>query len=283
MHEYLRSIGFSGTKTRKQLKELVDWVLQKPDHVSITSTPSGSNVAEASREVGGRAGVTVIGEVNEQGTIIPEYYFPYVSSSVISSDSVTSCDHESTREGYISMCADSRFNLSLICRVLNVVEVLRGLEELDTRFTRVCFSALAKDATVILSGECADEIFGGYPWYRDETIRAAEGFPWAQSTQYRASFLRPEYLAGVDPREFVLARCRRTEADAELLDGDSPVERRMRQMMRLNTDWFMATLLDRKDRCSMYSSLEVRVPFCDHRIAGDLYNVPWELKEVGLS
>ena len=155
---------------------------------------------------------------------------------------------------------------------------LPGMADVDSSLLLFC-REIKKHVTVALSGECADELFGGYPWYRDETIRAAEGFPWAQSTQYRASFLRPEYLAGVDPREFVLARCRRTEADAELLDIDGPVERRMRQMMRLNTDWFMQTLLDRKDRMSMYSALEVRVPFCDHRIAEYLYSVPWEMKD----
>ncbi len=52
----------------------------------------------------------------------------------------------------------------------------------------------------------------------------------------------------------------------------------MKEMVNLNTRWFMQTLLDRKDRMSMYSSLEVRVPFCDHRIAEYLYGVPWEYK-----
>src|SRR5699024_8676419 len=70
-----------------------------------------------------------------------------------------------------------------------------------------------------------------------------------------------------------------TVADTETLQDDSPTERRMRQMMRLNTDWFMQTLLDRKDRMSMYSALEVRVPFCDYRIAEYLYSVPWALKD----
>lgn len=51
--------------------------------------------------------------------------------------------------------------------------------------------------------------------------------------------------------------------------------------MRLNTDWFMQTLLDRKDRMSMWSALEVRVPFCDHRIAEYLYHVPPALRELG--
>ena len=45
-------------------------------------------------------------------------------------------------------------------------------------------------------------------------------------------------------------------------------------------NWFMQTLLDRKDRMSMYSGLEVRVPFCDYRIAEYMYSVPWELKDL---
>ena len=53
----------------------------------------------------------------------------------------------------------------------------------------------------------------------------------------------------------------------------------MKQMMNLNLKWFMQTLLDRKDRMSMYTGLEVRVPFCDHRIAEYLYGVPWEYKD----
>ena len=156
---------------------------------------------------------------------------------------------------------------------------LPGMADVDSSLLAFC-KRIRDRVTVALSGECADEIFGGYPWYRDETIRSAEGFPWAQSVRYRASFLRPEYLAGVDPREYVMERCRRTLADTEILETDSPMEKRMREMMRLNTDWFMATLLDRKDRMSMFSSLEVRVPFCDHRIAEYLYNVPWELKDL---
>lgn len=156
---------------------------------------------------------------------------------------------------------------------------LPGMADVDSSLLVFC-RKIREHVTVALSGECADELFGGYPWYRDETIRSAEGFPWAQSTAWRAEFLRPEYLRGADAREYVMERCRRTIADADTLPTDSPVDRRMREMMRLNTDWFMQTLLDRKDRMSMYSALEVRVPFCDHRIAEYLYNVPWELKDL---
>lgn len=157
---------------------------------------------------------------------------------------------------------------------------LPGMSDVDSSLLLFC-KKIKEKVTVALSGECADEIFGGYPWYRDEKIREAEGFPWAQSTHWRAGFLREEYLRGVDPQEYVLARYKATVADADILEHDRPIDRRMRQMMRLNTDWFMQTLLDRKDRMSMHSALEVRVPFCDHRITEYLYSVPWEWKDYG--
>lgn len=155
---------------------------------------------------------------------------------------------------------------------------LPGMSDVDSSLVQFC-KHIKKHVTVALSGECADEIFGGYPWYRDEKIRMAEGFPWAQSIQYRAGFLAPEYAQSTDAHEYLMEKYRMTLADTDTLDTDSPVEKRMREMMRLNTDWFMQTLLDRKDRMSMYSALEVRVPFCDHRIAEYLYSVPWEWKD----
>ena len=64
-----------------------------------------------------------------------------------------------------------------------------------------------------------------------------------------------------------------------MLPGTSALETRMKEMMVLNIKWFMQTLLDRKDRMSMYHGLEVRVPFCDKRIVEYLYTVPWEYKD----
>ena len=155
---------------------------------------------------------------------------------------------------------------------------LPGMVDVDSSLLLFC-KEIKKQGTVALSGECADEIFGGYPWYRDKTIREIDGFPWAQSTAYRYNFLKPEFAERIDPADFVYSRYRQTVDNADTSKTKSALDRRMKEMMKLNLDWFMQTLLDRKDRMSMYNGLEVRVPFCDYRIAEYLYNVPWEYKD----
>lgn len=171
--------------------------------------------------------------------------------------------------------------------VLNNVDVAEALVEATLArgvpgFTDVDSSLLLfcrqvhRDFKVCLSGECADEIFGGYPWYHRQEILFADTFPWSRSVDVRQSLLRPGLLP--EGADYVQAAYRRTVADTEVLDTDSPLEKRMRQMFRLNTDWFMQTLLMRKDAMSMHSALEVRVPFCDWRLVEYAYNMPWALK-----
>ncbi len=153
---------------------------------------------------------------------------------------------------------------------------LPGMADVDFSLLLFC-RQIRKERKMALSGECADEIFGGYPWYRDPEVRGFNGFPWAQNTALRVKFLLPEY-AGIG-EEFVMDQYRSTIAACDILPGTSPQERRMKEMVNLNQCWFMQTLLDRKDRMSMACGLEVRVPFCDYRIAEYLYSVPWEMKD----
>ncbi len=154
---------------------------------------------------------------------------------------------------------------------------LPGMSDVDSSLLLFC-KEIKKHCTVALSGECADEIFGGYPWYRDKNIRAINGFPWAQSTSYRKSFIKDD-IKLADAEDYVFSRYKDTLINTSKINGISPLESRMKEMMKLNLDWFMQTLLDRKDRMSMYNALEVRVPFCDYRIAEYLYSVPWEFKD----
>lgn len=155
---------------------------------------------------------------------------------------------------------------------------LPGMADVDFSLLAFC-KRIRQHVTVALSGECADEIFGGYPWYRDPEVRSRAGFPWAQNTLDRASLPVEAITRQIYPQGYVMDAYRKTCQESDVLEGTDPQERRMKEMMNLNFRWFMQTLLDRKDRMSMYWGLEVRVPFCDYRIAEYLYGVPWAFKD----
>ncbi len=157
---------------------------------------------------------------------------------------------------------------------------LPGMADVDISLMVFC-RQIKNKVTVALSGECADEIFGGYPWYRDPEIRDREGFPWAQNIHQRCDLMAQPLKESIDAEDYVRQRYEDTCRLSDILPGTDPLERRMKQMINLNQQWFMQTLLDRKDRMSMYSGLEVRVPFCDYRIAEYLYGVPWRYKDWG--
>lgn len=150
-----------------------------------------------------------------------------------------------------------------------------GFTDIDSSLLLFC-REIVKKHKVALSGECADEIFGGYPWYHREEILFEETFPWSRTTDVRHSILKNGFLKHAD--EYVKNAYDETIASTDFLDTDSRLEKRMRQMFMLNMNWFMQTLLARKDAMSMQASLEVRVPFCDYRIVEYAYNMPWSIK-----
>lgn len=131
---------------------------------------------------------------------------------------------------------------------------------------------------VTLTGECADEIFGGYPWFHKKECFEADIFPWSMDFTPRTELLRDEILSLLPLREYARNAYQNTLAECPTLPGESGEEKRRREISYLNLKWFMQTLLDRMDRTSMHVGLEARVPFADHRIVEYLWNVPWEMK-----
>lgn len=154
---------------------------------------------------------------------------------------------------------------------------LPGFTDVDSSLLLFC-REIKKSHTVALSGECADEIFGGYPWYHNKDILFEETFPWSRSTDVRQSILKDGLLP--NGSDYAHEKYLKTVSKASFLESDSREEKRMREMFVLNMDWFMQTLLVRKDVMSMESSLEVRVPFCDYRIVEYAYNMPWKFKSL---
>ncbi|SDM58512.1 asparagine synthase (glutamine-hydrolysing) [Fictibacillus solisalsi] len=158
-----------------------------------------------------------------------------------------------------------------------MVRDLPGMADVDSSL--IWFCRLIKDqSTVALSGECADEIFGGYPWFHKPEVMNRPLFPWMSSTAERENLLQDHWKNKLNLSSYVKQRYEESLKEMPGLEGESGVEAKRREIFYLNMIWFMTTLLDRKDRMSMGASLEVRVPFADHRIVEYAWNIPWEMK-----
>ncbi|MFE1585898.1 asparagine synthase (glutamine-hydrolyzing) [Streptomyces sp. NPDC058737] len=166
-------------------------------------------------------------------------------------------------------------------KVVRARDLPAGLGDMDASLY-LLFRAIRDHSTVALSGESADEVFGGYLQFFDEEARRARTFPWLVSMIRHmgedADVLRPELRAKLDLPAYVADGYRDAVAGIRRLDGESDFEYRMRRICHLHLTRFVRILLDRKDRASMAVGLEVRVPFCDHRLVEYVYNTPWALK-----
>ncbi|SDM93890.1 asparagine synthase (glutamine-hydrolyzing) [Allokutzneria albata] len=142
------------------------------------------------------------------------------------------------------------------------------------------FQEIRKRSTVALSGESADEVFGGYAWFHNEKAVNAPTFPWLAMhfTGERPDLLRDGVADKLDLGGYVRQRYAEAIAEAPKLPGESGKEARMREISYLHLTRFVNSLLDRKDRMSMAVGLEVRVPFCDHRLVEYVFNAPWAMK-----
>ena len=154
---------------------------------------------------------------------------------------------------------------------------LPGMADIDISLYLFC-KAIKQHATVALSGEAADEVFGGYPWFHRDDALNADTFPWSLQLQERMNLLSQNFLNVMNPEQYVADRYQEALAEVPRLSGEDARETRIREISSLNLTRFLPTLLERKDRMSMATGLEVRVPFCDHRLVEYVWNIPWRIK-----
>ena len=152
-----------------------------------------------------------------------------------------------------------------------------GMADVDASLLYFC-KEVKKHNKVTLTGECADEIFAGYPWFHREEFINADTFPWSINIDVRESMLKSEVADRLDIKAYVREIYKNTLAKVPYLDGETGIKRRQREISFLNLNQFMTTLLWRMDTASMYSGLEARVPFADHRIIEYMWNVPFDMK-----
>lgn len=154
---------------------------------------------------------------------------------------------------------------------------LPGMADVDASLLYFC-SLVKQNNKVALTGECADEIFGGYPWFYRADLLEGYGFPWSKNLAVRQCLLQDSFIKKLDLSYYVQDRYEASLREVPRLDGEDPTEAKRREITYLNIKWFMQTLLDRMDRTSMHSGLEARVPFADYRIVEYAFNIPWEMK-----
>ena len=152
-----------------------------------------------------------------------------------------------------------------------------GMADIDSSLLLFC-KYVKPTATVSLTGECADEIFGGYPWFFREDALHSGTFPWSIAINERQTLLHPSIAKRIDLQGYIDYRYKESLDEVEILDTDSIETAEKRKISYLTLNWFMQTLLDRSDRMAMYNGFELRVPFCDYRLAQYMWNVPWEIK-----
>ena len=156
---------------------------------------------------------------------------------------------------------------------------LPGMADVDSSLLLFCQN-VKPEATVTLTGECSDEIFGGYPWFFREDALNSGTFPWSIALTERQKILNPAIGEKINLKEYVNYRYYESLKQVEILDCDSMETAQKRKISHLTMNWFMQTLLDRSDRMAMYNGFEIRVPFCDYRLAEYVWNIPWEMKAL---
>lgn len=151
------------------------------------------------------------------------------------------------------------------------------MADIDSSLLYFC-SEVAKKHKVVLTGECADEVFGGYPWFHKEKFLNCHTFPWTPDLMPRKQILNKEMLSELGMDDYVKNAYETAVREIEVLPGENETEVNRRRIGYLNIRFFMQTLLNRMDRTSMHSGLEARVPFADRKLVDYVFNIPWEMK-----
>lgn len=168
------------------------------------------------------------------------------------------------------------FELASALKDAMISRDLPGMADIDSSMLLFC-KEIRKDYVVGLTGECADEIFGGYPWFTREEMFYADTFPWSTHVKERKAIINGGFK-NLPIEELIKEQYEKSLRKVPHLDGESFRESRMREISYLNLKWFMVQLLNRKDRVSMHNSLEARVPFADIRLVEYAFNLPADIK-----
>ena len=221
----------------------------------------------------------------ERGTVLDTYSFEYEGNKESFQSSLFQpqrddeyayylADYLGTNHTVLSCPVDE---LSQLLLLATEFRDLPGQADIDSSLLYYC-GEIKKRHTVCLSGECSDEIFGGYPWFYRPEMLYSDFFPWIHNPRLRASLFKDELSNSSEGYDYICDIYKKSLKECPILDSDTVEMKTSRIASYLSVNYFMTSLLQRKDRMSMAQGVEVRVPFADHRIFEFVFNVPWEYK-----
>lgn len=224
-------------------------------------------------------------ELKKQGKVLNTFSFDFKDNKkYFKSNSFQPSEDRPWVDQMVDYCQTNHHylecdNMELIDYLFKAVDArdLPCMADVESSLLYFCSKVVGINS-VTLTGECADEIFGGYPWFHKKEAFEADAFPWSMSMEPRKTLLSEDVTRQLHMEEYAHEAYQKTIRETPLLPGESKEEKRRREIAYLNLRWFMVTLLDRMDRTSMYSGLEARVPLADHRIVEYIWNVPWTMK-----
>lgn len=152
MHSYLRAIGFSKYKTRKQLEQVYYNTLRNPNRKVITTVSVDTSLMQFEKDFGTNIGLTLIGEYDINGALSVEHYFPYIKGDLFMEYENITIEKQTDKESYAGVCEDYRLGMTLIFYVLNIADYAKSkwLNYSNRHLTKVKFSGLSTSGTVLL-------------------------------------------------------------------------------------------------------------------------------------
>ena len=269
----------SATTTMKKIKTMLAKIVQKQlvSDVRVGLMLSGGLDSSAITALAARTGQS-----------LKTFSVDYVGNA----DNFTPTDFSPTRDNYYIDLVAKQYHADHSYKVLSSAELCHTLREaliardypsmadIDSSLLLFC-RALKEDITVCLSGEFADEIFCGYPWFYRADTQNATTFPWAIDLTMREHTIAKPLRAALNIQDFVTRTYAAAVAEVPLSPTDSPADRQMKIYSYLTMRWFGLNLLERGDRMAMRCGLELRVPFTDMDLVQYAYNIPWEMKNYG--
>lgn len=224
-------------------------------------------------------------EYKKEGKELSTYSFEYEGNKTSFQNSIFQPECDDDYALYLADYLGTKHEI-LTCPTTELVNYLLpstthrdlpGQADIDSSLMYFC-REIKKKHTVGLSGECSDEIFGGYPWFYRPEMLYSDFFPWIHSPKIRASLFKDDMVSGESGYDYVRSIYQSSLKKCPTLKSDNDEMRTARIASYLSVNYFMTSLLQRKDRMSMASGVEIRVPFADHRIFEFVFNVPWEIK-----